>query len=46
MIKNTPQVKIRPLTAINTDFDYWNEQTNEKRLATLEEIRREYNSWR
>jgi hypothetical protein len=46
MIKNTPQFKICSLSENHSDFDYWNEQSREKRLETLEEIRREYNSWR
>ena len=29
-----------------TDFAYWQQQTIEKRLATLEQIRSEYHSWK
>ena len=29
-----------------TDFAYWQTQTPEKRLETLEQIRQEYHSWK
>ena len=29
-----------------TDYTYWQTQTPEKRLSTLEQIRREYNLWK
>jgi len=28
------------------DFSYWESRSYEKRLETLEQIRKEYNSWR
>ena len=28
-----------------SDFNYWQNQSVEKRLLTLEEIRQEYNGW-
>ena len=29
-----------------TDFAYWQTQPYEKRLATLEQVRREYHAWK
>ena len=29
-----------------TDFAYWQTQTYQKRLAALEQIRREYHAWK
>lgn len=29
-----------------SDFAYWQTQSYEKRLATLEQIRREYHAWK
>ena len=35
-----------PLRQRKSDFAYWQSQPYEVRLATLEEIRREYHQWR
>ena len=29
-----------------SDFEYWQSQTAEQRLATLEQIRKEYHAWK
>lgn len=31
---------------VQSDFAFWKTQTYEQRLATLENIRQEYNGWR
>ena len=35
-----------PLRQQKSDFVYWQTRSHEARLATLEEIRREYHLWR
>jgi hypothetical protein len=39
-------VHITSLKDQKTDFQYWQTQSYEARLATLEQVRREYNQWR
>ena len=39
-------LKISKLTDKNSDYEYWRERPVAERMATLEEIRREYNNWR
>jgi hypothetical protein len=39
-------VNIRKLTSRANDFDYWQKQPYASRIASLEEIRAEYNKWR
>ncbi len=44
MIKKTvTKVKLQEQ---KSDFAYWQKQSAEKRLATLEQIRLEYHSWK
>jgi hypothetical protein len=39
-------VKKGKLTEQGNDFDFWQTQPYEKRLATIEAIRKEYNTWK
>jgi hypothetical protein len=43
MIKTYRKIDIRER---KNDFEYWQTQTPETRLAVLEEIRNEYNQWK
>jgi hypothetical protein len=38
--------RVGKLSEQGNDFDFWQTQSYEKRLATLEAIRREYNNWK
>lgn len=40
-----PIVNIKSLHESDTDFAYWQTQTFEKRIATLEELRHQYVEW-
>jgi hypothetical protein len=39
-------IKISGIDEVQSDFAYWQSQPHKKRLAALEEIRREYNAWK
>ena len=41
--KKCTKIKIKEQ---KTDFEFWQSQTPEKRLATLEEIRLEFHGWK
>lgn len=43
MIKTYRKIDIREK---KSDFDYWQTQTPQTRLAVLEEIRKEYHRWK
>jgi hypothetical protein len=38
--------RVGKLTEQGNDFDFWQGQSYEKRLATVEAIRTEYNTWK
>ena len=44
MIQRT--IHIAGLQDKNTDFAYWQQRAPQERLAALEEIRMEYNTWK
>ena len=39
-------IQITSLKDANNDFEWWQTQSYEFRLATLEQIRKEYNTWK
>lgn len=39
-------VRTSRIDHVPSDFDYWQSQSYERRLSTLERIRREYHMWR
>jgi hypothetical protein len=43
--KIIPAVRITTMEDNSSNLDYWQQQTPLQRLATLEQIRREYHQW-
>lgn len=39
-------VNIGNIKEMGNDFEYWQSQSYERRLETIEQIRKEYNSWK
>ncbi|MEC4804490.1 MAG: hypothetical protein SAJ12_15180 [Jaaginema sp. PMC 1079.18] len=44
--KIIPTVQITTMDDNSSNLDYWQQQTPLQRLATLEQIRREYHQWK